>query len=112
MEHIEGDKPVQSYKKPTFPTLAANTIKSMQEQFNIKLLVNYTDATGNQIAVPIKIEDLLNKASLEKWQKQNAPTLPLVNILNSLRNYIGMQTGTKTIKVDQSGQHIPGMGTV
>lgn len=101
--YIEGDRAFHTYKRPG-TGLTPESISSMSQQFDRTLRVSYKDEHGQWSDKPITVKDLLTPQSLAAWQKANVPHMPLENILNSLRDAIGMQSGTLQAKVGPNGQ--------
>jgi hypothetical protein len=101
--YIEGDRAFHTYKRPG-TGLTPDSLASMSQQFDRTLRVSYKDEHGQWADKPITVKDLLNPQSLAAWQKANVPHMPLENILNSLRDAIGMQSGTLQAKVGPNGQ--------
>lgn len=78
--YIEGDQPFVTYKNDKADAkLTQPQIDAINKAFGNKLQVQNK---------PISIANLLSLDSLKAWQQQNAPQMPLQNILISLKKQI------------------------
>lgn len=99
--YIEGDKSINTYKNQN-AVLTKDNIANLQNQFDKNLKVSFQNQDQKWVSEPITVNDLLTTQSLQAWQQAHAPNTPLKNIINSLRNAVGMMSGNT--EVGSNGQ--------
>lgn len=83
--YIEGTQPYATYQKGTAPS--SQMLQDLDKKF-VNMKVTGTDENGQQVVVPITVNDLATLQAFQLWQQKNLPKVPLSNILSQIKQHL------------------------